>query len=130
MIDDVSTTAVSESADHNSHQAFVGHLGTSGPPPVQGSSTDGGSGDPTYAQPVLLRSLNNVVHPPATTEKTIYDDIQRFQNQQVTRFTHLFEIAIMSRSAILWWYPAVILWQSMHMHAGPAVCLTPIRVHF
>jgi hypothetical protein len=76
----------------DSQEAFVHH--SDGPPPVLCSADNGGSNsEPTYAQPVLLRSLNNTVHPPATTEKTLYDNIQRFQNQQVT-CSHILEVSM------------------------------------
>ena len=77
VADGMSTPPESESAANHS---LEDHHDTSGGPTVPGSAD---TSDPTYAQPVLLRSLKTTVHPPPTTEKTCYNDIGGFQNQQV-----------------------------------------------
>ena len=88
VMPDGGTPPESESATQDSQEAFV-HLQSSGPSPLQSSPDNSGSGgDPTYAQPVLLRSMKNTVHPPATTEKTVYDDIQGFKTPQVSYHTN------------------------------------------
>ena len=71
LMDDVaSTLPLSGSADQST------------PPQV---TTDGG-GDPTYA--LVLTTTPHAVSQPAATEKVSYEDIQKYQNEQVG-FSHI-----------------------------------------
>ena len=99
--------AVQESADHCTHTSDngAGNLterpAEEPPPPLplrlmdDGASTphsadqstphqvtsDNGAGDPTYAP--VLTTTPNAVSQPAVTEKVNYEDIQKYQNEQV-----------------------------------------------
>ena len=55
--------------------------------PANQVTSDNGSSDPTYSQPVLPKS-SNTVPPPAATEKLVYNNIQGFQNPQVIIMIH------------------------------------------
>ena len=43
------------------------------------------SSDPTYAQPVLPTSSENTVSAPPATEPVVYDEVDKFQNTQVSK---------------------------------------------
>ena len=77
MDDGASTLPLSESADQSTpHQV----------------TSDNGAGYPTYTS--VLTTTPNAVSQPATTEKVSYEDIQKYQNEQVW-----FYLTVM-------WYPA------------------------
>ena len=50
-------------------------------------AADNGAGDPTYTP--ILTTTPNAVPPPAATVKISYEDIQKYQNEQVWFSTHL-----------------------------------------
>ena len=76
LMDDVaSTPGASESADHST--------------PCQVTS-DNGTGDPTYAP--VLTTTPHPVSQPAATEKVSYEDIQKYQNEQVWFSIHLWMV--------------------------------------
>ena len=74
QLNDVSTPPVAISAAHDVHGADES--------PRDQISSDNGSSDPTYSQPVLPKSSSLVCAPPAT-ERLVYDDIQGYQNKEV-----------------------------------------------
>ena len=76
MDDGASTPPLSESADQSTPQV----------------TSD--NGDPTYTP--ILTTTPHAVSQPAATEKVSYEDIQKYQNEQVWFYTHLWMVMQLS----------------------------------